>query len=64
MNHFREELKEYIWDEVLEGKILCEGAQGFWLDIDHGNYPYVTSSNTLPYSCLLNTYNNPRDRQK
>ena len=33
---------------------LCEGAQGFWLDINYGNYPYVTSSNTLPYgSCSL-----------
>ena len=27
-------------------KILCEGAQGFWLDINHGSYPYVTSSYT------------------
>lgn len=26
--------------------ILFEGAQGTWLDIDHGTYPYVTSSNT------------------
>ncbi|MCF6263439.1 MAG: adenylosuccinate synthase [Xanthomonadales bacterium] len=26
--------------------ILFEGAQGSWLDIDHGTYPYVTSSNT------------------
>jgi len=25
-------------------KILLEGSQGSWLDIDHGNYPYVTSS--------------------
>jgi len=46
--------KSYIWDEVLTGKILCEGAQGFWLDINQGNYPYVTSSNTLPYAaCSL-----------
>lgn len=30
-------------------KILFEGAQGFMLDIDWGNYPYVTSSNTLSY---------------
>ena len=43
--------KKYLWDEVLEGKILCEGAQSFWLDINYGNYPYVTSSETLPYSC-------------
>lgn len=28
-------------------RILCEGAQGALLDIDHGTYPYVTSSNTL-----------------
>ena len=42
---------DYIWDENLYGNILCEGAQGFWLDIDYGNYPYVTSSNTLPYGC-------------
>jgi adenylosuccinate synthase len=46
--------KSHIWDEELYGDILCEGAQGFWLDINLGNYPYVTSSNTLPYSaCSL-----------
>ena len=28
-------------------RILFEGAQGSMLDIDHGTYPYVTSSNTL-----------------
>ncbi len=28
-------------------KILFEGAQGTLLDVDHGTYPYVTSSNTL-----------------
>ena len=27
-------------------RILIEGAQGTWLDVDHGTYPYVTSSNT------------------
>ncbi len=32
-----------------EGKrIVFEGAQGSLLDIDHGTYPYVTSSNSLP----------------
>ncbi|MEK9860196.1 MAG: adenylosuccinate synthase, partial [Alphaproteobacteria bacterium] len=29
-------------------RILFEGAQGVMLDIDHGTYPFVTSSNTLP----------------
>ena len=33
---------------VAEGKeVLFEGAQGAWLDVDFGTYPYVTSSNTL-----------------
>jgi len=27
-------------------KVLCEGAQGAFLDIDHGTYPFVTSSTT------------------
>lgn len=45
---------DYIWDGDLYGNILCEGAQGVWLDINHGLYPYVTSSETLPYSsCSL-----------
>jgi adenylosuccinate synthase len=35
-------------DAKREGKrILFEGAQGILLDIDHGTYPYVTSSNTV-----------------
>jgi adenylosuccinate synthase len=35
-----------IWEYIWEGRnILCEGAQGFQLDIDQGDYPYVTSSN-------------------
>lgn len=50
-----EELKTSIIDTSLflhkqmeEGKsILFEGAQGSLLDIDHGTYPYVTSSNTV-----------------
>jgi adenylosuccinate synthase len=34
--------------ESLEGneRIVLEGAQGTFLDVDHGTYPYVTSSNT------------------
>lgn len=46
--------KPYLWDEQLRGKVLCEGAQGYWLDINQGNYPYTTSSVTLPYgACSL-----------
>ena len=37
-----------------EVRILCEGAQGFELDIDWGDYPYVTSSHCVAASALLN----------
>ena len=41
-----------VWQKLSEAKrrrdrILFEGAQGAMLDIDHGTYPYVTSSNTV-----------------
>lgn len=35
-------------------RILCEGAQGFHLDIDWGEYPYVTSSHCTVGSVCLN----------
>ena len=44
------DLKEFLFDpyEIFQNKdskrILAEGAQGFFLDIDWGEYPYVTSS--------------------
>ena len=39
---------QMIWRDLAEGKrVLLEGAQGTMLDIDHGTYPYVTSSNTV-----------------
>ena len=50
-----EYLSEFVCDTVVEvnkllkegKKVLCEGAQGTLLDIDHGTYPYVTSSSTV-----------------
>ena len=37
----------YLNDAIRRGRnMLFEGAQGTFLDIDHGTYPYVTSSNT------------------
>lgn len=50
---FAEKISEYIADTAVylneaikKGKkILLEGAQGALLDVDHGTYPYVTSSN-------------------
>ncbi len=51
---YAEKIKKYLRDasflisqKIEEGKsILFEGAQGTLLDIDHGTYPYVTSSNS------------------
>jgi adenylosuccinate synthase len=44
-----------VWLKIDEFKkqkkrILFEGAQGILLDVDHGTYPYVTSSNTVASS--------------
>ena len=36
-------------------KILFEGAQGILLDINHGTYPYVTSSNTVAANAAIGT---------
>ncbi len=52
---FYERAKPYLCDTSLllndaldQGKtVLFEGAQGTMLDVDHGTYPYVTSSNTI-----------------
>lgn len=51
---FREMILEYVGDTqtllrkaIAEGKkVLAEGAQGTMLDVDHGTYPFVTSSNS------------------
>jgi adenylosuccinate synthase len=37
-----------------ENYVLCEGAQGFGLDIDWGDYPFVTSSHCTTAGALLN----------
>ena len=44
-----------VWKKIDEfknegKKILFEGAQGILLDVDHGTYPFVTSSNTVASS--------------
>ncbi len=57
-----------VWKKLEEFKkkkkvILFEGAQGMLLDVDHGTYPFVTSSNTVAGAafagtgCSLNTIN-------
>ncbi len=52
---FGERLRPFLCDtgEIIEGffkrgqKVLFEGAQGALLDVDHGTYPFVTSSNCV-----------------
>ncbi len=45
-----------------QGKsVLFEGAQGMLLDIDHGTYPYVTSSNTVGAAAAVGAGTGPMD---
>ncbi len=48
-----------ILDE--DRKVLLEGAQGTMLDIDHGTYPYVTSSTTVSAGACSGLGINPKD---
>jgi len=55
------ELRPYLIDLYKElhtkdstVKILFEGAQGFGLDVDWGDYPYVTSSNCISGAAVMN----------
>jgi adenylosuccinate synthase len=49
---------EPVWQRLAElrrrgARILFEGAQGAMLDVDHGTYPFVTSSNTMAAAAAL-----------
>jgi adenylosuccinate synthase len=53
---------EYVWKALEdEKKVLLEGAQGTLLDIDHGTYPFVTSSNTVSAGACTGLGLNPKD---
>ncbi len=66
---FAEILKKYIADtslvlskSVTAGKkLLFEGAQGTLLDVDHGTYPFVTSSSTCAGGAATGTGVSPRE---
>jgi adenylosuccinate synthase len=56
---------QMMWKIMDEGhKILLEGAQGTMLDIDHGTYPYVTSSTTVSAGACSGLGINPKDLGK
>ena len=53
---FATDTTEFLHESIADGKsILFEGAQGSLLDIDHGTFPFVTSSNSsslgMPAGC-------------
>ncbi len=55
-----------VWRRLEEARkagrrVLFEGAQGALLDIDHGTYPYVTSSNTVAGQAAAGSGCGPRD---
>ena len=64
-----ERVKPLVGDVALElkrvsqagGNVLLEGAQGALLDVDHGTYPFVTSSNTVAGNASTGTGLGPRD---
>ncbi|MFA9272956.1 MAG: adenylosuccinate synthase, partial [Baekduiaceae bacterium] len=62
-------LEQYIadtaklcWDLLDDGRnVIFEGAQGVLLDIDHGTYPFVTSSNPVAGAATIGAGVGPRD---
>lgn len=69
MREYAEKLRPFIkdtdailWDSIKNGKkILLEGAQGSMLDIDHGTYPFVTSSTTISAGACSGSGISPKD---
>jgi adenylosuccinate synthase len=56
------DVTQLLQDLADDGKsILFEGAQGTFLDIDHGTYPFVTSSNTVAAAASTGTGVGPRN---
>jgi len=56
------DITQILQDLANDGKsILFEGAQGTFLDIDHGTYPFVTSSNTVAAAASTGTGIGPRN---
>ncbi|HHH73009.1 MAG TPA: adenylosuccinate synthase [Sulfuricurvum sp.] len=51
-----------VWELLSHDKnVLLEGAQGTMLDIDHGTYPYVTSSSTISAGACIGLGISPKD---
>ncbi|HMJ01475.1 MAG TPA: adenylosuccinate synthase [Conexibacter sp.] len=51
-----------VWDKLdAEATVIFEGAQGALLDIDHGTYPFVTSSNPTAAAACIGSGVGPKD---
>jgi adenylosuccinate synthase len=64
-----ERLIPYLGDvssaiQAASGSVLFEGAQGTHLDIDHGTYPFVTSSNTVTANAASGSGCSPRELER
>ena len=58
-------ISSFLNDSIESGKkILMEGAQGTMLDVDHGTYPYVTSSNPVSGGACTGAGISPRSIDK
>ncbi|NQV06064.1 adenylosuccinate synthase, partial [bacterium] len=54
-----------VWNAIKAGKtVVFEGAQGVLLDVDHGTYPFVTSSNPSSGGALTGVVQGPKDIDK
>jgi adenylosuccinate synthase len=51
-----------VWDKLdADATVIFEGAQGALLDIDHGTYPFVTSSNPVAAAACIGSGVGPKD---
>ena len=59
---FLADTTQMVWKFLDENqRVLLEGAQGTLLDIDHGTYPFVTSSNTISAGACVGLGLSPKD---
>jgi len=63
LGSFITDTTQLVWKALDEEnkRVLLEGAQGTMLDIDHGTYPYVTSSATVSAGACTGLGINPKD---
>ena len=62
LEHYIADTARICWDELDAGRsVLFEGAQGTLLDLDHGTYPFVTSSNPIAGAACIGAGVGPTD---